>query len=124
MSENNKPSERNWTEETLFFLLKCAAGFVFLVLVVLIIHTFHIWWTARVTEELPSGQNRSHQGRVALDLVLQQPDGQIRSEILLNRPYHVQDGLSENAHHGQDVAPTQVPVVLPDVIQASPVLSA
>ena len=43
------------------------------------------------------------------DLVPQQPDGQIRSEILLNRAHHVQGGPSEDAHHGESVVPAAVP---------------
>ena len=70
--------------------------------------------SGRATEKSRSGQDRGQQGGVAPDLVPQQSDGQIRSEILLNRAHQVQCGPSENAHHGGGVAPVPATVVLPE----------
>ena len=69
----------------------------------------------RATEKSRSGQDRGQQGGVAPDFVPQQSDGQIRSEILLNRAHHVQCGPSEDAHHGGGVAPAHATVVFPEL---------
>ncbi len=64
----------------------------------------------KVTGKSRSGQDRGQQGRVAPDLVPPQPDGSIRSAILLKRAHPVQ-----GAHHGGSVAPAQATVVLPEL---------
>ena len=63
--------------------------------------------------KLRSGRDRSQQGRIAPDLVPQQPDGKIRAEILilLKCMHHVQGNPSQDAHHCGGVAPVQAAVV-------------
>ena len=52
---------------------------------------------------------------MASDVVAQQPDGYIRFEISLNRPYHVQGGPAQDAHDGGSMPLAHAAVVLPEL---------
>ena len=62
-----------------------------------------------------SGQAAGQDPGVASNPVAQQPNGHMRTEILLNRAHPVQGGPSEDAHHGRSVARAQAAVVLPEL---------
>lgn len=54
----------------------------------------------RANEKARSRQGGGQNPRVASDPVAQEPNGQIRSGILLSRSHPVQGSLSEDVHHG------------------------
>ena len=50
------------------------------------------------------GQGGGQNLGVASNPVVQQANGHVRANILLNRAHHVQEGLAQDVHHGRDVA--------------------
>ena len=73
-------------------------------------------------EALPSANAKSGSGQgsgqnpgLASDAVAQQADGNIRFEIPLNHPYHVQGGPAQDAHDGGRVPLAHTAVVLPEL---------
>ena len=73
------------------------------------------WVLARVNAKSRSGQGGGQDPGVASNPVAQQPNGHMRTEILLNRAHPVQGGPSEDAHHGRPVSRVQAAVVLPEL---------
>ncbi len=68
----------------------------------------------RTNAKSGSGQGGGQDPGLASDTVSQQPDGYIRFEISLNRPYPVQGGPAQDAHDGGRIPLAHAAVVLPE----------